>query len=163
MITISTYLKNPAEFLSPYSNESENKNNIASCLWSIFDRTDASTEKCIPHMKALILSYFDPEGHGRGIPIGAPPPHPLKIFISFLCEVVEAMWGWWSEKIMLHIKSPHLTILKIIDFGLQCHEKMFFWNASIWVGGPCRIKIGRMHIILCNNFMIVRLKSLFHK
>ena len=63
-------------------------------------------------MKALILSYFEPEGQGRGIPMGAPRPHPFKIFISFLSEVVEAMF---------YIKSPYLTIPKIIDFGLQFH------------------------------------------
>jgi hypothetical protein len=54
-------------------------------------------KKYIPHMKALILSYFEPEGQGRGIPIphgipmGAPRPHPFKKFIYFLSEVVEAM------------------------------------------------------------------------
>ena len=51
VITISTYLKNPVscftDFSWPYSNERENKNNIASCLWSISDRTNASTEKNI--------------------------------------------------------------------------------------------------------------------
>ena len=52
----------------------------------------------------------------------APRPHPFKNFIFFLSEVVEAMWGWWSEKIMFYIKSPYLTIPKIIDFGLQCHQ-----------------------------------------
>ena len=48
-------------------------------------------KKYIPHMKALILSYFVPEGQGRGIPMGAPRPHLFKIIISFLSEVVEAM------------------------------------------------------------------------
>ena len=44
-----------------------------------------------------------------------------KNFISFLSEVVEAMWGWWSKKIMFYIKSPYLRIPKIIDFWIQCH------------------------------------------
>ena len=78
-------------------------------------------KKFIPHMKALILSYFEPKGQGCGIPMGAPRPHSFKNFISFLSEVVEAMWGWWSEKIMFYMKSPYLTIPKIIDFILQCH------------------------------------------
>jgi hypothetical protein len=47
-------------------------------------------KKYIPHMKALILSYFELEGQGHGIPMGAPRPHPFKNFISFLSEVVEA-------------------------------------------------------------------------
>ena len=48
-------------------------------------------KKYIPHIKALILSYFEPEGQGCGIPMGAPRPHPFKIFIPFLSEVMEAM------------------------------------------------------------------------
>ena len=48
-------------------------------------------KKYLPHMKALILSYFEPEGQGCGIPMGAPRPHPFKIFIPFLSEVMEAM------------------------------------------------------------------------
>ena len=48
-------------------------------------------KKYIPHIKALILSYFEPEGQGRGIPMGAPHPLSFNLFISFLSEVVEAM------------------------------------------------------------------------
>jgi hypothetical protein len=48
-------------------------------------------KKYIPHMKALILSYYEPEGQGRGIPMGVSRPHPFKNFIAFLSEVVEAM------------------------------------------------------------------------
>ena len=44
----------------------------------------------IPHMKALILSYLEPEGWGRGITMGAPRPPPVKLFAIFLSEVVEA-------------------------------------------------------------------------
>ena len=97
-------------------------------------------KKYIPHMKALILSYFEPERQGRGIPMGAPRPHPFKKFISFLSEVMEAMWGWRSEKTMFYIKSPYLRIPKIMYFWIKCHKimkKMVIWNASIWVGGPC--------------------------
>ena len=50
-------------------------------------------KKYIPHMKSLILSYFEPEGQGRGISMGAPRPHLFKSFISFPSEVMEAMWG----------------------------------------------------------------------
>ena len=90
-------------------------------LWSISDRTHASTVKYEPHMKALILSYFEPEGQGLGILMTAPRPHPFKSFTAFLSEVVEAMWGWWSEKkIIFYIKSPYLRIPKIIDFWIQC-------------------------------------------
>ena len=41
-------------------------------------------------MKALILSYLEPEGLGRGITMGVPRPPPVKVFATFLSEVVEA-------------------------------------------------------------------------
>ena len=44
----------------------------------------------IPHMKALISSYLEPEEWGRGIIMGAPRPPPVKLFATFLSEVVEA-------------------------------------------------------------------------
>ena len=37
----------------------------------------------IPHMKALILSYLEPEGWGRGITMGAPRPPPVKLLATF--------------------------------------------------------------------------------
>ena len=36
----------------------------------------------LPHMKASILSYFEPEEQGRGINIGAPRPFPIKSILS---------------------------------------------------------------------------------
>ena len=36
----------------------------------------------IPHMKALILSYFEPEEQGCGINIEAPHPFPIKSILS---------------------------------------------------------------------------------
>ena len=36
----------------------------------------------IPHMKASILSYFEPEEQGCGINIGAPCPFPIKRILS---------------------------------------------------------------------------------
>ena len=45
----------------------------------------------VSHMNALILSYLELEGQGRGIPMGAPRPHSFKKFTSFLSEVVEAI------------------------------------------------------------------------
>jgi hypothetical protein len=48
-------------------------------------------KKNIPHRKALIFSYFGPEGQGPGIPMGAPRPHPFKKNLSSFFEVVEAM------------------------------------------------------------------------
>ena len=44
----------------------------------------------IPHMKALILRYLEPDEWGRGIIMGAPHPPPVKLFDTFLFEVVEA-------------------------------------------------------------------------
>jgi hypothetical protein len=34
-------------------------------------------------MKALILSFFEPEQQGRGIIMGAPPPPPVKVVYIF--------------------------------------------------------------------------------
>ena len=42
---------------------------------------------------------------------------------------------------MFYIKSPYLRISKISSFFIimsSSHEKIFVWNASIWVGGPCK-------------------------
>ena len=44
----------------------------------------------IPHMKALILSYLEREGWRRGIIMVAPDLPPIKLFDTFLSEVVEA-------------------------------------------------------------------------
>ena len=51
-----------------------------------------------PVFCTLLFAKIEPEGQGCGIPMEAPRPHPFKIFIPFLSEVMEAMWGWWSEK-----------------------------------------------------------------
>ena len=37
----------------------------------------------IPHMKALILSYLEPQGWGHGITMGVPRPPPVKPFATF--------------------------------------------------------------------------------
>ena len=42
---------------------------------------------------------------------------------------------------MFYIKSLYLSISKISSFFIimsSSHEKIFVWNASIWVGGPCK-------------------------
>ena len=40
----------------------------------------------IPHMKALILSYSEPQGWGRGIIIGVPRPPCVKLFATFFSD-----------------------------------------------------------------------------
>ena len=54
----------------------------------------------IPHMKALILSYLEPEEWGRGIIMGTPRPPPVKLFATFLSEVVEAKRFDFLKKII---------------------------------------------------------------
>jgi hypothetical protein len=44
----------------------------------------------MPHIKALILSFFEPEQQGRGFIMGAPHPPSVKVVIYFLSEAVEA-------------------------------------------------------------------------
>ena len=91
MVTIFTYLKNPvsylSDFLRPYSNESENKNKPASCIWSIFDRTNPSTEKIytpyeIPDTQ-LLWAWGTRAWHIHG----GPTPTSLQIFYIF------SFWG----------------------------------------------------------------------
>ena len=78
-------------------------------------------KQTIPHMKASILSFFEPERQGCGIIMRAPHPPPIW-YIHFLSEVVEAKWGWWNKKWIFYIKSPYLRIPKIIGFWLQCYQ-----------------------------------------
>ena len=52
----------------------------------------------ISHMKALLFSYLEPEGWGRGIIMGVPRPPPVKLFATFLSEVVEAKRVDFSKK-----------------------------------------------------------------
>ena len=47
-------------------------------------------KQTIPHIKALILSFLEPEAQGHGIFRGAPRPGPLKCLLPFLSEVMEA-------------------------------------------------------------------------
>ena len=54
-------------------------------------------KQTVPHMKAPILSFFDPEGQGCGIIMGAPRPPPVKCLLPFLSEVLEAKWGWKNQ------------------------------------------------------------------
>ena len=49
-------------------------------------------------MKSLILSYLEPEGEGRGIIMEAPHPPPVKLFATFLSEVMEAQRDDFFEK-----------------------------------------------------------------
>ena len=52
----------------------------------------------IPHMKALIFSYLEPEGWGHGNIMGAPCPPLVKLFVNFFSEVVEAKRVDFSKK-----------------------------------------------------------------
>ena len=91
MITISTYLKNPVscltDFSQPYSNESENKNNVASCLWSISDRTNASTEKIYTSYESPNTQLLWAQGTRVWHTHGGPTPTSLQKFYIF------SFWG----------------------------------------------------------------------
>jgi hypothetical protein len=47
-------------------------------------------KKYIHHIKALILSFFEPEEQGRGIIMGAPRSPPVKNIVPSLSEALEA-------------------------------------------------------------------------
>ena len=144
MITISTYLKNPVscltDFLRPYSNESENKNNVASCLWSISDRTNASTEKIYTSYESPNTQLLWARGTRAWHTHGGPTPTSLQNFYIF------SFWGRgghvrlmkWKNNVLYQISLSHdpKNHWLWITVSLN-HEKMFVWNASIWVGGPC--------------------------
>ena len=148
MITISTYLKNPAscltDFSRPYSNESENKNNVASCLWSISDRTNASTEKkCISYEcpnTQLLGAWGTRAWHTHG----GPTPTSLQKFYIF------SFWGRgghvrlmkWKNNVLYQISlSEDFKNIFLFIIMSSNHEKMFIWNKSIWVGGPCTLAL----------------------
>ena len=142
---MSIYLKNPAsclsDFLRPYSNESENKNNVASCLWSISDRTNASTEKIYTSYESPNTQLLRARGTRAWHTHGGPTPTSLQNICIF------SFWGRgghvrlmkWKNNVLYQIslsqdpKNHWLWITVSLN-----HEKMFVWNASIWVGGPCR-------------------------
>ena len=67
----------------------------------------------ISHMKALIFSYLEPEGWGLGIIMGVPRPPPVKLFATFLSEVVEAKRVDLKKKKFDYIKCPHLMNVQI--------------------------------------------------
>ena len=48
----------------------------------------------IPHMKALILSYLEPQGWGRGITMGVPRPPSVKLFATFFFWGRRGQEGW---------------------------------------------------------------------
>jgi len=124
LITILKYLKKSASFLSDFccnNNKNKLEQKKPPAFFKILKEPILVQKKYMPHMKALILSFFEPEQQGRGIIMGAPRPPPVKVVIYFLSEAVEAKWGWWNKNWMFYIKSPYLRIPKIIDFWLQCH------------------------------------------
>ena len=125
MITITTYLKNSVSFLSDFC---FNQNKLCSlhspASLEILKEPILLQKQIIPHMKALILSFLEPEGQGHDIIMGVPHSHHVTFLVPFLSEVVEAKWGWWNKNGMFYIKSPYLRIPKIIGFWLECHRIM---------------------------------------
>ena len=144
MITIFTYLKNPAsclsDFLQPYSNESEHKNKPASCLWSISDRTNASTEKIYTSYEILDTQLLWVWGTRAWHIHGGLTPTSLEIFyiFSFRGHGGHVRLMKWKNNVFYQIslsQDPknhwHLNTVSLN------HEKMLVWNASIWVDWPC--------------------------
>ena len=71
----------------------------------------------IPHMKAPILSFYEPKVQGRDT-IMRPHPPPLKFLILFFSEVVEAIWGWWNKNkyVLYQISLSSLSRVEISSF-----------------------------------------------
>ena len=71
------------------------QNKLASCLWSISDRTNASTEKIYTSFESPDTQLLSPKEKGVTYPWGAPRSHPSNLlYLLFLrswrpCEVDE--------------------------------------------------------------------------
>ena len=55
----------------------------------------------IPHMKALLFSYLETEGWGRGIIMGAPPPLHVKLFAPFFSRGRGGQEGWGLKEVVI--------------------------------------------------------------
>ena len=77
-------------FLLEIKTKTSQNSLYSSAFFKILKKPALVQKPTIPHMKALILSYLELEGWGRGITMGAPRPPPVKLFAIFLSEVVEA-------------------------------------------------------------------------
>ena len=87
MITITTYLKNSESFL-PDICFNQNKNKCCSFHSPAFlkilkkPRPTLLQKQTIPHMKALLFSFLEPEEQVSGIVMRGPHPHPVT-FLNF--------------------------------------------------------------------------------
>ena len=127
-------------FLRIYSNESENKNNVASCLWSISDRTNVSTEKIYTSYESLNTQLLWARETRAWHTHGGPTPTSLqKIYIfSFWGHGGHVRLKKWKNNVLYQISLSQDPKNHWVWITLSLnHEKMFVWNVSIWVGGPC--------------------------
>ena len=88
----------------------------------------------IPHMKALILSYLEPRGWGRGIAMGMPRPPPVKLFATFFSEVVEAKRVDFFDFFLIRSKFRISWMYRYHFYDLKVHfwwpNKRLFWCRS---------------------------------
>ena len=81
-------------------------------------------------MKALVLSFLEPDGQGRGIIMGAPRLHTVTFFVPFLSEVVEAKWGQWNKNFTENwVRKRHL-LDSLGLFGKNGLNFFFFRNKT---------------------------------
>ena len=139
LITILKYLKKSASFLSDFccnNNKNKLEQKKPPAFFKILKEPILVQKKYMPHMKALILSFFEPEQQGRGIIMGAPRPPPVKVVIYFLSEAVEAKWGWWNKN-QCFISNPRIPKNQLLITTSLIHEKLLVWNVSKRVQCPC--------------------------
>ena len=90
----------------------------------------------IPHMKALILSYLEPQGWGRGITMGVPRPPSVKLFATFFSEVVEAKRVEFFLFFLIKSKFCISWMYRCHFYDLKVHfwwsNKHFIWGRSSW-------------------------------
>ena len=128
MVTILTYLTNSLSFLSDFCwNKDKNKPKqpLLYSLFKILKKPALVQKPTILHMKALILSYLEPEGWGRGITMGAPRPPPVKLFATFLSEVMEAKRVDFLKKKLIRSNVRISWMHRYRFYDLKVH---FWWS-----------------------------------
>jgi hypothetical protein len=93
VITILAYLTNLLSFLSDFcwnKHKNKPKQPLLYSLFKILKEPALVQKPTTPHIKALIQSFLEQKGRGRGITMGVPRPPRIKLFATFLSEVVKA-------------------------------------------------------------------------
>ena len=119
------------------------KENVASCLWSISDKTNAITEKICTSYESPNTQLLWAQGTRVWHTHGGLMPTSLQKFHIF------SFWGHGGHVRLMKWKNNVLYEISLSDNPKNhwlyitvslIHEKMLVWNASIWVDWPCSLE-----------------------